>query len=230
MQAEDPQSPGAASAAAPTLASLLHRWGRPAAPAAPLAERLGGLLGWADAIRLSQALAVPPAALPGQTPQAALNWAQAALERLRAEVQAAIADPELAAESAEAQTDAALPLADLLAPYRLHHAQVQRAIAARVASLRERLRVQLTETGRPRLLQLAALDAVFDPPLGAAQAQRLTALPTLLGQRAHGQHAADPRGWRRAHWADLQQALLAELDLRLQPVLGLIEALHPETE
>ncbi|MBW8848002.1 MAG: DUF3348 family protein, partial [Burkholderiales bacterium] len=34
--------------------------------------------------------------------------------------------------------------------------------------------------------------------------------------------------WRARFWADLQRALQAELDLRLQPVLGLIEALHQD--
>ncbi|RZL35130.1 MAG: DUF3348 family protein, partial [Rubrivivax sp.] len=43
---------------------------------------------------------------------------------------------------------------------------------------------------------------------------------------AEAHHAADPRRWRQRFWADLQRALRAELDLRLQPVQGLLEALN----
>ena len=34
----------------------------------------------------------------------------------------------------------------------------------------------------------------------------------------------EPGGWLAAYGADLREALLAELDLRLQPTLGLLDA------
>lgn len=209
------------------LARLLLQWGVAPLPTAPVAERLGGLLGWADAIGLSQVLATPAAATADAgARRAAIAWADAALERVQTELPAAFDDALLALESAEPAAEG-LPLADLLAPYRLHHAQQQRSMAARVGSLRERLRPHLAEASGA-LARLAQLDAVFERALAAQERQALAGLPALLTRRAETHHAADPRRWRARFWADLQRALQAELDLRLQPVLGLIEALRQD--
>lgn len=220
MQAIQPQQ----SAPEP-LARLLLQWGVAPVPAPPVAERLGSWLGWADAIGLSQVLATPPAT--GANAAAcgeALDWASAALERLQAELTAAFDDALLALESAQTVPEG-VPLADLLAPYRLHHAQQQRSMAARVATLRERLRPRLAEASGA-LARLAQLDAIFERAIAAQERPLLAGLPALLTRRAETHHAADPRRWRTRFWADLQRVLRAELDLRLQPVLGLIEALH----
>jgi len=214
-------------AAAEPLARLLMLWGVAPAPAAPVAERLGGWLGWADAIGLSQVLATAPATtVDAAARREACGWADAALQRLQAELLAAFDDAALAAESA-APAPEGLPLADLLAPYRLHHAQQQRSMAARIATLRERLRPRLAEASGA-LARLAELDLLFERALVAQEKQRLAGLPALLTRRAETHHGADPRHWRLRFWPDLQRALRAELDLRLQPVLGLVEALHQE--
>ena len=118
-----------------------------------------------------------------------------------------------------------VPLADLLAPFRLHHSQQQRGMAARVATLRERLRPRLAEASG-RLARLAELDSLFERALAEPERRALAGLPALLTRRAETHHATDPRHWRHRFWADLQRALRAELDLRLQPVRGLVEALH----
>jgi len=91
--------------------------------------------------------------------------------------------------------------------------------------MRERLRPRLAEISGP-LARLAELDAVLERAVVLHERQALTGLPALLTKRAEAHHAADPRHWRQRFWADLQRALRAELDLRLQPVLGLIEALQ----
>jgi hypothetical protein len=206
------------------LARLLMLWGVPPVPAAPVAERLGGWLGWADAIGLSQVLATAPAATADAAARGeAAAWATAALERLQAELLAGFDEPLLAGDSAEPAPEG-VPLADLLAPYRLHHAQQQRSMAARVATLRERLRPRLAEASGA-LARLAQLDALFERAAVAQERALLAGLPALLTRRADTHHAADPRHWRLHYWADLQRALRAELDLRLQPVLGLMEAL-----
>lgn len=227
MQATLQQPPGwtPGHAAPEPLARLLLQWGVAPAPAAPLAQRLGAGLGWADAIGLSQLLAAPPAqAADSAARTEAAAWAEAALERLQAELLGAFDDALLAHESAQ-PAPAGVPLADLLAPYRLHHAQRQRSMAARVASLRERLRPRLAGASGA-LARLAQLDALFEQALLAQERQGLAGLPALLTRRAEAHHAADPLCWRARFWADLQRALRAELDLRLQPVLGLIDALH----
>jgi len=207
------------------LARLLLQWGVAPVPMAPVAERLGGWLGWAEAIGLSQLLATAPTAESSAAARhEAREWAAAALDRLLADLTAAFDDALLALDSAEPAPEG-VPLADLLAPYRLHHTQQQRSMAARVATLRERLRPRLAEASGP-LARLAQLDAVFERAVAMQERQALTGLPALLTKRAEAHHAADPRRWRQRFWADLQRALRAELDLRLQPVQGLIEALN----
>ncbi|MFG6431675.1 DUF3348 family protein [Roseateles sp. LYH14W] len=211
--------------AAEPLARLLLQWGVAPVRTAPVAERLGGWLGWAEAIGLSQLLATPPSAEANVAARReAQDWAAAALDRLQADLTAAFDDALLAQDAAEPAPEG-VPLADLLAPFRLHHAQQQRSMAARIATLRERLRPRMAEASGP-LARLAVLDAVFERTAVLHERQALTGLPALLTKRAEAHQAADPRHWRQRFWADLQRALRAELDLRLQPVLGLIEALN----
>lgn len=210
------------------LARLLLQWGVAPRPAAPVAERLGGWLGWADAIGLSQVLAAAPAAVAGDAARrAARDWAAAALERVQAELSAGFDDALLARDAAEPAPDG-VALPDLLAPFRLHHVQQQRRMAARIASLRERLRPRLAEASGG-LARLAQLDALLERAIAAQEAGLLGGLATLLARRAEGHRATDPRGWRQRLWADLQRLLRAELDLRLQPLQGLIEALHDDS-
>lgn len=226
MQALPSQTPAAAAAPEP-LARLLLQWGVAPVATAPVPERLGSWLGWADAIALSQVLTTAPGtAADAAARREALDWAHAALDRLQAEAAAGFDDAELARDAAEPAPEG-VPLADLLAPFRLHHGQQQRGMAARIATLRERLRPRLAEASGP-LARLAQLDAVFERALAAQERGQLAGLAALLTRRAELHHAADPRGWRRRLWADLQRLLRAELDLRLQPVLGLIEALHDD--
>ncbi|HEY8880996.1 MAG TPA: DUF3348 family protein [Roseateles sp.] len=223
MQALDPQPP-----APEPMARLLLQWGVAPVPAAPVPERVGGWLGWADAIGLSQVLAAPPAATANAAAlREARDWAAAALDRVQADLSAAFDDTLLARDAAEIAPEG-VPLSDLLAPFRLHHSQQQRSMAARVATLRERLRPRLAEASGA-LARLAQLDVVLERAVGAQERERLAGLATLLTKRAEGHHATDPRRWRARLWSDLQRLLRAELDLRLQPVQGLIEALHDDS-
>lgn len=193
-------------------------------PQAALAERLGGWLDWRDAIALSQALVAAPA-IAGGDRAACLEWAKAALERLRADLQAGFTNSALVGELG----DAGVVSVDALAAFRLHHVQQQRAMAARIASLRERLRARLTEVST-ELARLASLDAVFDHALAGRERQLLAALPAQLPHLAEALQAQFQAGWRERLWSELQRALLLELDLRLQPVLGLVAALQHELD
>lgn len=118
----------------------------------------------------------------------------------------------------------------------------QRAMAAGLAPLRGRVRQALTALS-PALGRLAALDAVFDEALGKRERHLLSTVPVLLQQRferlrqAHSaadcqapgaRSAADrksPAPWLAEVARDMQQVLLAELDLRLQPIEGMVEAM-----
>lgn len=224
------QPPGWAPGPGAGLARLLIDWGHLIGrDATAPAERLGGWMDWIDAIALQQALAAPEDDTPPDalSLQSAQDWADAAWDRLMSELKAGFNDPTLARESA-LPDPTAMPLQDALAPYRLHHSQQQRSMLARIGGLRERLRNRLMQGCGARLARLAALDAVFERALAERERRWLGGLPALLAQRAAQLQAADPAQWRARYWAEQQRALQAELDQRLQPLRGLIEALQDE--
>lgn len=126
--------------------------------------------------------------------------------------------------------------------YRRFHLAHQREMESTVRPLRVTVRGLLT-TASPRLGQLAALDAAMDGILGEREGVLLATIPRLLAKRfayllksyqqdlATAQRPDDqvlwkkPGGWLAQFCGELQAVLLAELDVRLQPTLGLIEAL-----
>lgn len=142
------------------------------------------------------------------------------------------------------------------AAYRRQHLALQRAMEMRIAPLRAQLRgllaAQSAAGGR-----LAALDAALDDALAARERSLLASVPALLQQRferlrqappdappapAAGQppgaaapaapgsrtRATPPPAWLALFHRELQAVLLAELELRLQPVAGLLDALRAE--
>ena len=210
-----------------------------AAPGAPakqsFAERLGQWLGWADAISLCALLdggaLTPPGAVLGGVTAGPGAAPAAALARLQAETVQAIA--------ADAVFAAGAPPTDFQA-YRRSHAAQQRAMAVRVGALREQVRATLMQHSAS-LRQLAALDLLMDRVVGAQERSILSTLPGWLEQRfaqlreRHAGAVADgPAGaiadsagdWHATFGQEMRALLLAELELRLQPVLGLIEALE----
>ena len=71
---------------------------------------------------------------------------------------------------------------------------------------------------------LAMLDQKLQEILASYSRKALAALPKLLVKRFVHHHAAhDPQGLDR-FLEEMQQLLLAEWEMRLQPALGLIEA------
>jgi hypothetical protein len=110
------------------------------------------------------------------------------------------------------------------------------------------VRWQLIKRGG-QLQQLAQLDATFENILSEREAVLLGKVIKMLEKRfvqalkLHlKQHNAPPTGtatlpdepgqalaWLMPHRQALRTALLAELDTRLQPTLGLLEALTSET-
>lgn len=131
-------------------------------------------------------------------------------------------------------------LADFTA-YRRYVMAQQRNMAACIGPLRVRAREALTACSS-RLKQLAELDAALEQALGDRESDLLATVPVLLEKRfeklRQTQQAALiesgkadnpeqwmlPGGWLTLFRQDLQDVLLAELDLRLQPVVGLVEA------
>ena len=197
-----------------------------APPAQSLAERWSPWLAWTDAITLSAVLGagVPVAAAgPGQAAgvAAAIN----AVKRLRQELTQAIHSDSGPLAEAPSQTGSdaagvavALDETDLAALRRRYQAQ-QRAMDERIAPVRAQLRAALTGRGGD-LARLAALDAVLDQALAARQRRLLATVPSWLDQHFKRASATLP-----AASALFQRALLAELNLRLQAVEGLLDAL-----
>lgn len=202
------------------LVRLLAAWSdaAPGRPAPPVVEALGRWLHWTDAIALSEALGRRP---PARAAFAEAGALQAEVARRRAALAAALADD--AELHAELNLPGATPEA-VLAACRRHLAERQRALEAGVAVLRTRLRAALTARGGDGA-RLAAVDQVLAEALGRRERVLLAAMPSLLAHRqqalAAGAQPAD------ALCAELRQLLLAELDLRLQPVLGLLAAIQP---
>lgn len=199
-----------------------------APPGAAFAERLGLWVAFTDAIRLHAVHSASTPATQPRTAGAAPGPAQA-FAQLRTELEDAIR-----------RGAATLPDSSDYEPWRRHYVAQQRDMEQKLGPLRATLREALDQS-TPALRQLAALDAAFDTILVEREARLLSSLPLLLKRRfAHLQQAQrtpegpdpalhpQPGAWLAGFGQELQTVLLAELDLRLQPALGLLEAFENE--
>ena len=211
------------------------------------AERLGLWLSAFDAIKLQSAQQTrrSPTGRAQVAPRQALHGLEQQMQRVRAALAHAIAQDPVAWAGA----DAAQPG---LAPFSRRHAELQRHMEQMIGPLRDQARLSLA-SACPRLQPLAALDEVMQQVLSAREQPLLAGLQGLLAQRfAQLQTAAakdapqeiealeptsaptpDPAAQAAEHGLqafrqDWRQALLAELDLRLEPVAGLLAALNKE--
>lgn len=209
----------------PALVRLLAQWAAADAPAAAggsdsrggLAERLGQWLDWTDAIALSSALN-QPGVVSTTGPGPAVAVLAQALARVQADQARLIgSDPVyLPGSTGDAAVD--------VAPYRRACQARQRAMAAAITPLRARLRTALAAAS-PALARLAALDATLEAALGERERHLLGGVVRRIEQQfQRAQQAAAPL-WLAHFHQDMQRALLAELDLRLQPAQGLLDAL-----
>lgn len=201
------------------------------APEQPLAEQLGQWLGWADAIALSAALnGAPPAVAAGAALPEGAGQGEYAL--LRANLQDAIRavnTPTVrhrgAWGAAEAARASILPV-DYVT-YRGRYVALQQKMETRIAELRARLRAMLA--GRtPEMARLALVDAAMEQALAYREQTLLMCVPILLEarfERLRQAHEAE-QTWQELFRKDMQSVLSAELDLRLQPIEGLLAALR----
>lgn len=221
------------------LVRQLGAWApAPADEGLDFAERLGLWVSAFDAIRLQgalqpQRLQSAPAAAP-RARAARLADMQARLQRVRQALAHAIAQDPVALAGAD-------PAQPAYAPFQRRHGQLQRHMEQMLVPLREQLRLALAESS-PGLKQLATLDAVIEAMLGPREQQQLAALSALLARRFEqcrqaalapqlalaGGDAPAGSDAVAAFAQDWQQVLLAELDLRLEPVEGLLAALNNE--
>jgi Protein of unknown function (DUF3348) len=210
--------------------------GEPAAGNPPrLADRLGSWLDWTDSIALAAAQGQPVggAHLAPRGVEGVSRTALEELRRVRAALSASISDLDGLDEALDVEWRAggaaatAAPTETDLAPYRRQHAALQRAMDAAIAPLRAGVRATLQRTS-PALARLAAMDAVLDAALQTRERHLLGKVPALMEvhfARLRDGQPSTATDWRAAVRHSLREALQAELDLRLQPVEGLLEAL-----
>ncbi|HEV2540556.1 MAG TPA: DUF3348 domain-containing protein [Frateuria sp.] len=204
----------------PTFTRLLARLAEVdvAASGQSLPERLGQWLDWKHALSLAAALDGRPAAaaVDAPAPEDLHGQCKRAHEVLAAAIKD---DPLLAARAlAPAQPD--------YAPFRQHCLARQRAMQATVGRLRGTLRDALAQAS-PDLARLAEVDAVMEAALTPREHALLAQVPELLGRRFESLRAAGHAStWLDGFRRDMQGVLLAELDLRFQPVEALLAALR----
>lgn len=187
-------------------------------PRQDLAERLGAWLNVADAIELHAAHQALPAvaATRRRAARPAAPDVRADLERLRGTLAQAIATPPHPPTEAHDNE---------FAPHHQRCLDQQRRMELGIDALRKHLR-QALAAAAPQLAQLAALDAALDQMLGGREQRLLSGVPAFLKARFEHWRQAEPEAWPTHFEQDLQHTLLAELDLRLQPLLGMVEALE----
>ena len=116
-------------------------------------------------------------------------------------------------------------------PYRRAYSEQQRLMDLKIAPLRDRVR-QAMLSATARLQQLAELDRALEQMLAARAARLWQIGPQLMARRFEQlrQSAGAPEQWLDEFARSQRQTQLAELEVRLQPVLGLIETFRQEVK
>ena len=126
--------------------------------------------------------------------------------------------------------------------FRQIYLSMQQTMETGIGNLRGRLRSKLAAR-TPAMSRLAEVDAVMERALSPRERSLLATVPGLLGghferlRKAERGTLADadadiqlsevaPGAWLNVFRKDMQSVLLAELDLRFQPVEGLLAALR----
>ncbi len=226
-------------------------------PQPDVALTLSQWLSTVDAVQLSRALhtieSLPVAERAGAEPGIAIDLA--ALDRFvqkaQADLSTLLTAPAATPKPLRARADntpVALPNPEADADFGAHgprYLELQRQMDTRLLALRAQVRHAIAK-GRPALRQLAALDAVMEQMLGAREQRLWASLPSHLERRLAYRYqshqlalqapglADEPHRWRQPGgwlWAfeqDMQALLLAEMQVRLLPITGLLEAAHNE--
>ena len=243
MQLELPRTGLNGSALVEMLAQLALA-PRPATPPS-FVDGLGRCLGWKDAIGLSAVLQASPhesqpapARPPPRGGAGAAPVRRSGVVSIGVDGSAALA--ALEAEFTRVRTALALSIQQALddaagsednnsfLPWRRCCFRLQQAMEAAVGPLRARARavLQAQAAVHPKLGTLAALDAALASVLAPREQAQLALMPVLLEKHFVRHGVQGERGAHGAFRHDMQGLLHAELELRLQPALGLLDALR----
>lgn len=201
-------------------------------PEASLSDRLSQWIDWTRAVALSRALdPATPAAAAGQPTDSDEDMAECA--RTRASLMAGIATESQALGDAGGMESATM---------RKRYLAQQRTMQAATGRLRGRLRDRLASRSAD-MARLAEVDAVMEMVLSPREHALLASVPDLLSahldrlrppaaEAASANDAAPPAddAWLGVFRRDMHNVLLAELDVRFQPIEGLLAALNPQRQ
>jgi hypothetical protein len=243
------QAPQRTAFSGPTLIRLLARLAEVDVTESrqSLSDRLSQWLHWTDAIALSTALGGNPPAVPCSA-RTNGHAEEKECARVRGSLaNAIVGDSTFAAAKRHGPAQAAAHGAPIDAAvdypaFRQRYLSMQQAMETGIGNLRGRLRGKLA-AGTPGMARLAEVDAVMERALSGRERSLLATVPVLLGghferlrqageeTRADAQVSGDaaaltPGAWLDMFRKDMQSVLLAELDLRFQPVEGLLAALR----
>jgi hypothetical protein len=242
------QAPQRTAFSGPTLIRLLARLADVEVTESrqSLSDRMSQWLHWTDAIALSTALNGNPPVVPSGA-QALGSAEETECARVRSTLVNAIVGGSVsaAAKRHSAQTSshgAAMDAAVDYAAFRQIYLSMQQTMETGIGNLRGRLRAKLAAR-TPNMSRLAEVDVVMERALSPRERSLLAAVPGLLGghferlRKAERETLADaqvsedapaiaPGAWLNVFRKDMQSVLLAELDLRFQPVEGLLAALR----
>ncbi|RBP50732.1 uncharacterized protein DUF3348 [Arenicella xantha] len=217
-----------------------------------LSLRLAGLIGLSDSITLARALKQLP------DTSAAQNFANtstiqedvlASRERMLTMISRSFS-PDIETMPVRVPSANAGVKADALLvyqPYQRFYITHQVEMAAGIQSLRERVR-QALAAASPQMHKLAVLDRIVDDSITIQSRKLFSVTPKILErsfeqllaehleQDALTEEASDsevsewlaPGGWLARFYDNMRELLFAEFDVRLQPVLGLLEALNEQ--
>ncbi|SEL54902.1 Protein of unknown function [Pseudoxanthomonas sp. GM95] len=232
----------------PAFVRLLARLGEVTVPAPPpaLPDRLAQWVDWNRAVALSRALdGTPPA--PDAGPAFDEAEAEACATQRTTLANAIREDRDLTA-AIQRRVDKAvsegtsLHTAVEFSVFRQRYLAHQRAMLTATGHLRGRLRDMLGQ-GPAALARLAEVDAVMELTLSPREQTVLATAPGLLEQHflrlrpadADTPAPAEPHpdaaqipAWLETFHTDMQRALLAELELRFQPIDALLAALRSQ--
>lgn len=217
-----------------------------------IAERLGRLLDMNGSLKLSQVHA-RLARLSFEADPTLARSLEASCQDVRKALEQRIHDsftirertgfhiklPELAADT---PLDRCPPFEPYLRFYQAH----QREFGFRLQALQADAR-QAASGVSLRLTRLAVLDRVLGDFMQPLTQRSLAQIPRLLGQRFSQRFQSYrqqldasftptlddwqvPEGWLTQFHTELKSTLLLEIDLRMQPILGLIEAINEHTQ
>jgi hypothetical protein len=206
-------------------------------------DKLGQLINFADAIALSEAHTQAPALEDEGIGEFRVGITTEFLRARSSIVQAAMRSffpssgptrirwPAIEVESTP---DSAATAATLLKFYRAQQVDIY----GKVRGLHQRTREAVAQLS-PKLSRIAALDAALSDALGSHSQRYFNAVPRLLERRVdhlHSQFLDAKDQPANTAWAEtceqlrreVQGLLLAEVEVRLLPALGLVEALNQD--